>query len=85
MSHAVRMIAEAQARRAQALADDDAAEVRKCDAQIARWERVKRDVDKAPPLSAAQRDQLAVLLRSEPAPAAVPRQRRNDSTNAIAA
>jgi hypothetical protein len=74
MSHAVRMIAEAQARRAQALADDDEAEVRKCDAQIARWERVKADVDAAPPLAGEARDKLAVLLR--PAPAEVPIARR---------
>jgi hypothetical protein len=29
------------------------------------WDRIARVVDKAPPLSAEQRDRLAVLLRSD--------------------
>lgn len=71
MSHAARMIAEAQARREKALADGDTAEARRCETQIARWQQVKADVDQAPALSAQTRDRLAVLLRPvtcEPAP-----------------
>jgi len=54
-------------------------------AEVRRWERIRARVDQAPPLTGALRDQLAVLLRSEPAPAAIPRQRRNSPTNATAA
>lgn len=72
MSRAACVIAEAQKRREQALAEGDEDEVRKCDAQIARWERVKQDVDKAPALAPEIRDRLRVLLR--PAPAERPAQ-----------
>jgi len=77
MSHAARMIAEAQARRERALADGNTAEVRKCDSLITRWERVKQDVDKAPPLAPAVRDRLAVLLRPDPAPLGPAGERRS--------
>ncbi|HZR48934.1 MAG TPA: hypothetical protein VFB06_05390 [Streptosporangiaceae bacterium] len=71
MSHAARMIVEAQAQREKALAEGDTAEARRCETQIARWRQVKADVDAAPPLSGAVRDKLSILLRpvsSEPAP-----------------
>lgn len=71
MSHAARMIAEAQSQREKALADGDTAEARRCETQIARWRQVKADVDKAPALTNEVRDRLSVLLRpvsSVPAP-----------------
>lgn len=76
MSHADRMIAEAEALWAQALEAGNATEARECETRIARWKRIRARVDAAPPLDAAQRDRLAVLLRPAPAetaPQATPR------------
>jgi hypothetical protein len=39
--------------------------------EVRRWERVRACVDQAPPLTAALRDQLTVLLRPEPSAAAL--------------
>jgi hypothetical protein len=70
-SHAARMIAEAEGRRARARADGDAAEAARCASKVDFWSRVREDVDQAPPLTPTLRAQLAVLLRttSEPLPA----------------
>lgn len=63
MAYAEKMIAEAEAARDRALAEGDETQARRCETQIAYWERVKRDVDAAPPLSPAVRDKLIILLR----------------------
>ena len=50
------------------------------------WERVRADVDQAPPLSAEVRDKLAIILRPAPAEPVISHQRRRtEPRNAKAA
>ena len=76
MSHADEMIAHAEARRAQALADSNNLEALRAESEIARWQGIRSRVDLAPPLSPAVRDQLRVLLRPAAAPQQSPRRAR---------
>ncbi|MGH3263206.1 MAG: hypothetical protein ACRDNS_14555, partial [Trebonia sp.] len=75
-SHAERKIAVALEQLAAAREAGDRHGMRVQETEVARWTRVKRDVDAAPPLSGEVRDRLAVLLRPEPDTSAVPAPRQ---------